>query len=198
MKKRTITLGVALFTIMGLQAQNNTDIKKETVIRKVTTTDKYNKTIKIIEKVDNEVDVLNVKENNTINQNVSKITNKTDANNVIVDETIVDTQRQMEDAKADAEAKAKIQNNIKRELEKSKINQANQENLKKAKYDVNIKMLELERAERKAVLSKKIGQSAEQAKKKSVEVKNAQKAYNEALEKATKAEMLMEKMKPSY
>ena len=194
MKKRTITLGVALFTIMGLQAQNNTDIKKETVIRKVTTTDKYNKTIKIIEKVDNEVDVLNVKENNTINQNVSKITNKTDANNVIVDETIVDTQRQMEDAKADAEAKAKIQNNIKRELEKSKINQANQENLKKAKYDVNIKMLELERAERKAVLSKKIGQSAEQAKKKSVEVKNAQKAYNEALEKATKAEMLMEKM----
>ena len=190
MKKLAITLGVALFTIVGVQAQKNMDVKKETVTKRVVTTDDYQTTVKVVEEIDQEVDVLDVPENGMEELSPNKISKSTDQINVLTDKTVVDTKKKM----SDANAKAKTEASLKKELENSKMMQANKEKMKKAKYEANQKLLELERLERKAVLTKKIGQSADDAKMQSPEVQQARKDYEAALEKATKAESVMKKM----
>ncbi|GER60549.1 hypothetical protein [Patiriisocius marinus] len=190
MKKIAITLGAALFTLLGVQAQNNTDVKKETVTKKIVTTDDYKKTVKVVEEIDKEIDILDVPENGKEELSPNKISKKMDEVNVLTDETVVDTKKQM----MDANAKSKTEARLKKELEMSKQMQANKEQMKKAKYEASQKLLELERLERKAVLTKKIGQSADEAKMQSPEVQQARKEYEAALEKANKAELGMKKM----
>lgn len=190
MKKIAITIGAVLFTLVGVQAQNNRDVKKETTTKKVTTTDTYNTNVQVVEEIDEEVEVLEVPENGMQDQTATKVTNKSDSVNVLTNETKVDTKKKMMDENAPVITAA----NAKRELEKSVMMQANEEKLKMAKYDANQKMLEMERLERKAVLMKRVGQTAEDAKMNSAEYQLAKKEYEMAADKAEKAEMMMKQM----
>jgi len=87
MKKVAISLSILMFTAVGMTAQENVDVKKETVTKKVHVSDKYSDDVQVIEEVEEEIEVIEVEENNQTNQDTKRLSNKNDQKNIVKSES---------------------------------------------------------------------------------------------------------------
>lgn len=90
MKKLIMSLAIAAFTIVGLQAQENKILKTESTIKRVTTKEGSNVNVKEIKSTDTESGAVIVEGNLKTNQEFNENTKKNLENEVLVDNIDID------------------------------------------------------------------------------------------------------------
>lgn len=139
-----MSLVLAAFTIVSVQAQENKTVKEESTVKRVITKEGSNVKVKEIKSTDTESGAVIVDGNKNTNQEFNEKTRKDLADEVLVDD--VDVDQNNESSIANQKEKQKV------ELETSKRNQKELASQKKQEYKEKELQMKKELAERQASL----------------------------------------------
>lgn len=144
MKKLMMSIGIAILSIAGIQAQVNKSVKEESTTKRVIIKDGSDVIIKETKDIDTEAGALIVEDNNKIDRNFSEVTTKDTDKKILVDDEYADAQNKALIAEKKAQQEA--------QLEASKKEQAALAAKKKMEYEAKQAQMQKELAERRAQL----------------------------------------------
>lgn len=91
MKKLILSAAICMFGVSIASAQENVDVKKETVTKKVVTKG-VNTEVRVVDDVNEERETLKVAGTDETNQNTDRVVQKNSLNQVVKDDKMADTQ----------------------------------------------------------------------------------------------------------